>query len=482
MYQSNSTWVTTPHERIAIGSDADFHNLAAEEEWPGLGLESNPYIIEGFEISDIGSGIRIDDTTVYFIIRHCVLSSTEGISGLGIYFYNVTHASVEDTRIDTRSLGIYLRFTSNSTIRRVSITNVQQEAVRIRDSENIVLIENSVSDCSQDGFLIEYSANCTVAGNSALRCSQDGFALLRVMDTILSNNTSSEGTGRGIYLQSSHGCGLHNNTARGNSYTGIYLDNSDECLLIDNVVFDNSRYGVYLTSSDFCIMTNNSVFGNSLDGFFLVDSDSCGLVGNEVHGNSEVGIRLFVISNTILFENNIGWNTGGNALDDGTNNVWDDGLSKGNRWSDFDEGDTYVVSGTAMSMDRYPAILLDTISPTVDHPPDIQYDWGVPGQNIYWTAFDYEQDFYDVSVDGTHILTNEWDTRGIRVDVSELEPGVFTYTLRVHDLSGNTAEDSAVVTVVGPPIPVAAITAIIGVIVITAFLAVDVRGRGALQR
>ncbi|UCE10196.1 MAG: right-handed parallel beta-helix repeat-containing protein [Candidatus Thorarchaeota archaeon] len=480
MYQSNSNWTTTPHERISIGSDIDFHNLAAEEEWPGIGLENNPYIIEGFEISDVGPGISIDDTTVYFVIRQCIISSDEEPSGTGIYLYNVTHASVEDTIIDTKARGIYLIFTSNSTIQNVTIRNAEEEALYIRDSASLVLIGNSVSDCNRGGVVVDNSADCTLAGNRAFRCSQDGFVLHRALNATLLNNTSSESVGNGISLLSSSSSSLYNNTADRNSYTGIHLEESDDTILAGNSAFDNSGYGVSLIQSSSCIMISNSVFRNSLDGFFLVESDSCSLTVNEVHGNSEVGIRLFVILNSILYENSIGWNSGGNAYDDGINSVWDDGISKGNRWSDYEEGDTYVIPGTAMSIDRYPAILLDTFSPTIDHPPDIQYDFGAAGQSIYWNTFDYEQDFYEVSVDGTNILTSEWNTRGIRVDVSGLEQGVYTYTLRVHDMSGNTAEDSVVVTVSGPPISMAAITVIIGVIVIIVILAVEIRGREVL--
>ena len=56
----------TPHDPIEITSDSDF------EAFPGLGTETDPYIIENYYITtNSGSGIIIRDTTKYFIVRNC---------------------------------------------------------------------------------------------------------------------------------------------------------------------------------------------------------------------------------------------------------------------------------------------------------------------------------------------------------------------------------------------------------------------------
>ncbi len=65
----------TPHGIIRINSDAEFAQIAQQEGWPGDGSESNPYIIEGYEIDaqGVGNCIYIGNTTVHFIIRNCYL-------------------------------------------------------------------------------------------------------------------------------------------------------------------------------------------------------------------------------------------------------------------------------------------------------------------------------------------------------------------------------------------------------------------------
>jgi len=54
-------------------------------------------------------------------------------------------------------------------------------------------------------------------------------------------------------------------------------------------------------------------------------------------------------------------------MDDGVNNVWDDGVSLGNYWSDYDGSGPYEVWGDAGAVDRWPMFIepiLPTTTPT----------------------------------------------------------------------------------------------------------------------
>ena len=96
---------------------------------------------------------------------------------------------------------------------------------------------------------------------------------------------------------------MHNNAI------GIHLDNSTDCNIVDNLVYNNSVCGIFIKS--FC--SRNRVFGNK-----------------------------------------IGWN-GVNARCDGANNSWDDGVSRGNSWSDY-YFDQYIVPGEGQCIDHYPSL------------------------------------------------------------------------------------------------------------------------------
>ncbi|GAG96993.1 unnamed protein product [marine sediment metagenome] len=53
----------------------------------------------------------------------------------------------------------------------------------------------------------------------------------------------------------------------------------------------------------------------------------------------------------VLYLNRLGYNAENNALDNGKrdSNIWDDGVSVGNWWSDYDGTGTYEIMGWAYS-------------------------------------------------------------------------------------------------------------------------------------
>ena len=101
-----------PHGEIRIDSNAEFES----QGWPGNGTQENPYIIEGFQIGS-SIGIRIDRTSVFFVIRNCRLVS----SGTGIYLARLGKGSIENCEIVGSYYGINLFFCENSTFVKNSI-------------------------------------------------------------------------------------------------------------------------------------------------------------------------------------------------------------------------------------------------------------------------------------------------------------------------------------------------------------------------
>ncbi|MCK4566405.1 MAG: hypothetical protein KAU48_03760, partial [Candidatus Thorarchaeota archaeon] len=93
------------------------------------------------------------------------------------------------------------------------------------------------------------------------------------------------------------------------------------------------------------------------------------LTRNIAINNSRYGFYLNVMSNdNVLYLNRLGYNAEYNALDNGKrdSNIWDDGVSVGNWWSDYDGTGTYDIMGFAYSIDRYPLQWTDNI-PEIDY-------------------------------------------------------------------------------------------------------------------
>ncbi|MBS3794475.1 MAG: right-handed parallel beta-helix repeat-containing protein [Candidatus Thorarchaeota archaeon] len=230
----NSPGTTMPyenHEPIVISSNHDFER----QGWPGSGTQEDPYIIEGFNITAYSNSVLISDTTAYFEIRECHLSTKSPETSKCVYFEDAKHGRLRDCRIQSGS--VYLSQSTNITI------------------------ENNVATETSRAFVLWDSANCTILDNAAHSCSGTSFLLYSSENCILSNNTASNGSACGFYLLASHGCRLLNNTAVNNAEYNIYLD-SRRCELLNNTLVGKGlQLRGDVTDDWIHVMENNTVDG-----------------------------------------------------------------------------------------------------------------------------------------------------------------------------------------------------------------------------
>ncbi|MDI6708973.1 MAG: right-handed parallel beta-helix repeat-containing protein, partial [Candidatus Thermoplasmatota archaeon] len=116
--KSTSSWLM-PHEPIYIGGNDDF----TEENGVvgGSGTESDPYVIEGWNIdASATDGIRIKNTDVYFIIRNCIIRDSYDPGSetykTGISFYLVQNGKIENVTSYNHYNGILLSSSSGNNI------------------------------------------------------------------------------------------------------------------------------------------------------------------------------------------------------------------------------------------------------------------------------------------------------------------------------------------------------------------------------
>lgn len=109
-FSKNALTGYSEHTRIFIMNDTDFSILATAENWGGNGSAASPNIIDGYNItSSSGNLVEIHNTTFYFEIRNTVLDGLTG-SPNGIYFENVSHASLVNVNIINNEYGIVLGY------------------------------------------------------------------------------------------------------------------------------------------------------------------------------------------------------------------------------------------------------------------------------------------------------------------------------------------------------------------------------------
>jgi parallel beta-helix repeat protein len=198
-----------------------------------------------------------------------------------------------------------------------------------------LVIENEAFANTSIGIQILFSDSCTVTNTTIANCSAAGIAIeesncTKVLDCILSNNAD---TGL-LFRKSFHSQSV--NSSISGSYVGLGLWSSGFCTIINNTLNSN-KWGVYFHDTLNSTLVNSTVLYN------------------------EIGVFLdHFCSNNTIYGNSIGWNKAQNARSYNSGNQWDDGVSRGNKWSDYDGSGVYIIN--AYEVDRFPELLVGSYS------------------------------------------------------------------------------------------------------------------------
>ncbi len=359
----------TPHGPITINGNDDF----ASQGWPGSGTESEPYIIEGLNITDTATCIYIRDTDVHFEIRDCLISSPTSSSNHGISFSNVTHGTVRSSIVEMHQTGVFLAScvgcavidnsihdnsdgicdtaSTNTLIQLNSITNSGHYGIYEHNSLSSTIVENHVEDTALGAIRVEFSNYTTIRDNELDGQGWDGIRLCigatnQLVEgntirnsgwngicsenphTIIRNNTISETTWCGIRL-----VGAPNNTVESNHISfsdelGIRIEDSESSTITGNTITNSSSCGVENWSSNVSI-TNNRVYNSTFPGIRTTHTSNTSIVGNFVEDTREYGVEVwattgvYVADNTlirtggiVIQKNSHGAHVSGNILED----------------------------------------------------------------------------------------------------------------------------------------------------------------------
>ena len=301
------------------GSSARIHinnnwtEAKAAEICTGSGTYSDPYIIEDFIIITYPeSGILIENSNYYLIIRNCTIGHAGAYNG-GIELVNVNNSQLIDNDCSANYYGIKLENCNNNTVVGNKASDSESYGytlaigIRLWDSNNnnitgnianysghygIALYEsdnnliaiNVANECeSGDGIILIGCKNNIISGNTANRNgvmsflnfgvrNDNGISLFGCEDSIIQNNIANGNTQAGIYLCSSTGITITGNNVELND-KGIWLDYfSDNNLIFTSEIYDNNQYGIYLTRKS----NNNIIIKNHLsDNGICIEEIDC---------------------------------------------------------------------------------------------------------------------------------------------------------------------------------------------------------------
>jgi parallel beta-helix repeat protein len=245
---------------------------------------------------------------------------------------------------------------------------------------------------------------------------------------------------------------------------------------------------------------------------------------NTIYDNKGLGIFLYDSGSFNIFGNYLGANEWGNAKDIAgectslDTNLWDDDVSLGNEWDDYEGTGVYPIPGNRDSVDRYPigstpatdasgisyywisdtnnfivdnvdypgtitwseplaigeyplevraydqfdnfcsatitVTVQDTVCPEIVGPLDVTYKEGETGNTLVWSVSDLNPSTYEIYQDGVPIIEDSWVDSSIEISIDGLLPDTYVYRIEVYDLGGNSASDEVTVEVEPEKIPI----------------------------
>ncbi|MFW9845602.1 MAG: nitrous oxide reductase family maturation protein NosD [Candidatus Thorarchaeota archaeon] len=272
IYSSIQSEWYIPHNPIDITDNQDF----IMQGWPGNGTEMNPFVVENLSIAIDGSGscISVKDTSVHFIIRNCMLSSSAEFPYMNLVrlqFFNVEKGNVENCsvfgQIDiqySRSCRIfnntispyetdYVVFAFESQMVNISCNMISpsiesEYGVFLGDSDNCVLSQNVVRD---NGWMHYPSTTTTMPSRYNGLTSRDPSKLEPLQDVP---------DGGGIIISGGSSCTVSENRIIENVGDALRVYNSPNLVLIRNEMHDND-FGVTLGQSESLLISENNITG-----------------------------------------------------------------------------------------------------------------------------------------------------------------------------------------------------------------------------
>ena len=275
---------------ILAYNDFDMDNYASALSWDGDGSPDTPYINEGYNITDNGDCILIQDTSRAYEIRNCYISSIGGDHGNGIVIHNATQVGIFDTIVESKSDGIILDDVPAPYIRNTTIHGCGTglfaalcPGLTIDDSRIYEIFDYCIALLlSNNSMIVDSEIYDTIVG--------PGIRLDVSYDAVIMNNHISDCMSSGVWAVDSPYLTVENNIIHDNSFftgpmCGVHLDNSHHASIVGNEIYDNARNGIYVFFSDNVYIFDNEIYGNSdhgIDVMFCMDGE---ILQNNIHGN-----------------------------------------------------------------------------------------------------------------------------------------------------------------------------------------------------
>ena len=151
----------TSHDPIRITNDSELATVANF----GTGSVNDPYVLAGWNISGVTTGIFITETTKYFRIENCWIEDTDFC---GIYVFNVSSGTTTIINNICNRNGdesIYLGYVNSSTVTK-NVCNNNIYGISLSNAYFSTVTDNSCNNNSYIGIEVYHSDNNSIVWNS----------------------------------------------------------------------------------------------------------------------------------------------------------------------------------------------------------------------------------------------------------------------------------------------------------------------------
>ena len=389
----------------------------------GNGTQSDPYIIENYNIDANGGGraIYIGNTTKWVLIKNVHVYNASFVSfpyfpGAGIALFNTKNVIVEHSNITSSDRGVYIGNGRWNVVRFNSITNSSKYGVDLHSlSSSNTIWKNNIS-YNAGGVFLYSSSNNDIKNNEFYKNGLNHAVYVfynsyvnviehnKIMYThesgiLLSGSSSTNPDGTkitqneiynntvGIEINQVNNAYVSNNTIYNNTNYGVYLYVRASNVTVEyNHIFKNLKSAIYSISSSSYTMRDISINNNNIsyngNGIYFYRNTIYSVIHhNVIYNNTGYGISLSGsdVKYNRVYNNSFYYNHGSThtvnsshiqAFDSGTNNYWNE-TGRGNHWYDWTTPDNnepygivdqpYKIDGSAGSADYYPLTESSTV-------------------------------------------------------------------------------------------------------------------------
>ena len=495
------------HGPIYIAGD---DNLTAWG-FPGSGSLGEPFRIEGYNFTLNGTAISVTNVSLHVLITGCWIQSAGDKTGNGIYFDNVTSGKIENSTIKNKTNGIFLFESELCTIFDVEVTGTTNYGVYfdtsvdcaidesyihhvsnmgIDDESTRTVVSNTIIQYASENGIMALGTNITVTGCDISHSGQRGIRN-EAWYSIFSDNEIYFNTWDGIYDRTARYNTFSNNRIFGNGWAGICAYTSMYETYTGNTIFNND---VGFTQTGSLFSGDSEYYSNSV-GWNTVanalhdadnpnDYDDGVSVGNA--WNDYGGTPTYVIGGyyggTDFYPSLLNDTLAPSVLAGPPNVFMSEIETREITWFVVPEmfPDTYTVSingsGTPMRWDGKKidysleglapgvylceleakdcsgkigtdSLIVQVYGFAINSPDDIVLETGI-GNYVQWFATASDQNYYEIYVDGSLVVTSDWDIWTIVYELDSLSFGLNEVEIRVYNSTGHFLSDIVLVTIV----------------------------------